>query len=375
MRRFLFLLILLVSLSGCRHTAKAPVKPARNAYARLFDLQAQDGYTLLHIRQPYPGGKAVTYVLLPRQADIAGLPDSLQQYPVIRTPVRRIIATSVTHLEPFYLLGEGDKIIGFPQTDYIVSPYFRRRVDQGLITDIGNELMPDAETVLSLRPDIMLVFTTGNDRKDFSFYRQNGIPVLYMAEWMEAHPLGRAEWLKVAGALTGKLARADSIFRHIRTRYENIVRQARRIKSRPAVFKGGMFGDKWYVPGGASWPAKLIRDAGGRYVIDDSTATGSLTLNHENALLRLMQSRIWLDPGTWTARAQIRQAFPGATGDKLLQRLRIYSVNLKTDRHGRILFFEKSPMHPDLVLQDLFRIFRTDSLLPADSLHFYALLR
>ena len=366
-------LLFAVFLSACRHEAPTRSPGAVNRYARGFAIESYDGYKLLRILRPYPGGTPQTFVLVPRDSTTLSLPDSLAAYPQIRVPVERIVATSVTHLEPLLMLGEGDKLVGFPQTQYIVSPYYRERVRQGLLTDVGAEMMPDVERILALKPDVMLVFSTGNDRKDFSLYRRNGIPVVYMGEWMEKSPLGRSEWIKVFGALTAKDNVASRLFDTIAAHYTAIRQRAATLprNRKPVVFKGGKFGDKWYVAGGGSWAAHLIRDAGGRYFLDDTLQTGSMALNHENALIYLLGSQVWLDPGMWASRAQIRREVPALAAGRHLDSLKIYSVNLKTDEEGRILYFEKSPMHPDWVLEDLFRIFGRDSV-PADSLHFYA---
>ncbi len=370
-------LLILLALAGCRpHTEKKHYAPQNNRYARLFELRPFDGFTLLTVKRPFPGGKARTFVLRPRKAD-APLPDSLKKYPLLRVPLQRIVATSVTHLEPLEMLGAGDRLVGFTQTRYIVSDYFRQRVQNGQLHDTGNELMPDAEAILALRPDALLVFSTGNDRKDFSLYRKAGIPVVYMAEWLEKTPLGRAEWLRVFGALTGRSQRADSLFGRIAKRYEHTrdsINRLLKTHKRPKVFRGGMFGDKWYMAGGASWAAQLIRDAGGDYVVRDSTHTGSLAVNYENAVAYLLQSQIWLDPGAWTSKRQIQDAVPQAIHAPFWKTGKIFSVNLKTNERGQIIFFERSPMHPDWVLDDLARIFHSDSVSDG-SFHFYAPLR
>ncbi len=367
-------LLILLAFSACRtHSRNKIPAPQNNRYARLFELRDFDTYTLLTVKQPFPGGKPQTYVLQARNAT-APLPDSLKNYPLLRVPLQRIVATSVTHLEPLEMLRAGDRLVGFTQTRYIVSDYFRQRVQNGLLNDVGNEMMPDAEAILALRPDALLVFSTGNDRKDFSLYRKAGIPVVYIAEWLETTPLGRAEWLRVFGALTGRRKQADSLFDRICARYEHTrdsIALLLKKRKRPKVFRGGMFGDKWYVAGGASWAARLVRDAGGDYIIRDSTHTGSMALNYENAVAYLLRSGIWLDPGAWTSRQQIRKAVPQAVRAPFWQAGKIYSVNLKTNSRGQIIFFERSPMHPDWVLDDLARIFHSDSV-SGSSLHFYA---
>lgn len=47
---------------------------------------------------------------------------------------------------------------------------------------------------------------------------------------------------------------------------------------------GVMYGDVWYVPGGRSYAAKFIEDAGGKYLWSDNPKTGSIELSFESVL-------------------------------------------------------------------------------------------
>jgi len=367
-----FTLPFILLLTGCAQHQTPPVSTS-NRYARFFSIKHFENFSLLRIIRPYPGAKPQTYVLIPRNHQ-PSLPDSLKKYPIVPVPLKRIVATSVTHLEPLEMLGAGESVVGFPQTHYIVSNFYQRQIQKGKLVDIGNELMPDPETILALHPEALLVFSTGNDHKDFSLYHKAGIPIIYIAEWLETHPLGRTEWLRVFGALTGKQNLADSAFERIRSHYEHLhdsITLLLQNRKRPKVFRGGMFADKWYMAGGQSWAAKLIYDAGGDYVLGNNNETGSIAINFENALQYLVSADIWLDPGSWTSRHQILQALPQAKQAPFWINHKIFSVNLKTNERGQIIFFERSPMHPDWVLADLSHIFFSDTIHP-EHLYFYA---
>lgn len=103
-----------------------------------------------------------------------------------------------------------------------------------------------------------------------------------VCEYLEPHPLGRAEWLCFFGALTGTSARADSLYRAIADRYRALVRPAD--AEPPLVFLGSAWRGTWSVPSGNSLMARLVTDAGGRYRHAERIAPGNIDLPLETVM-------------------------------------------------------------------------------------------
>ena len=55
-----------------------------------------------------------------------------------------------------------------------------------------------------------------------------------------------------------------------------------------------MYQGVWYLPGGASYQAKIIEDAGGKYIWADDKSAGSLNLSYEEVLAKAHNADIWL---------------------------------------------------------------------------------
>ena len=51
--------------------------------------------------------------------------------------------------------------------------------------------------------------------------RELGVRCVVLSEHIESHPLARAEYVKLFGALTGRLSRADSVFSAVLARKDN----------------------------------------------------------------------------------------------------------------------------------------------------------
>ena len=353
-RVIIFLLSLWVA--GCQ-TQKRTKNAPRTSYfefARHIDLRDLGTLKILHIKEPYPGGKDQFYLLKAKKTLV---PDSLKHLPQIQIPLQNIVVTSTTHLPALSMLGLADKLIGFPGLDYISNPVFRQKIKEGKITDLGNGRQLNTEVLLKLHPDLLMHFNSGQDQNNDRFLEQQGIPVLYNADWMEQNPLGRAEWIKLFVLLFQKEAQADSIFQKIKNNYIHIQAQLDTGFAKPKVFQGGLFGDKWYVPGGKSYAVQLINDAGGKYIWSNDQHTGSIALNFENVLLKLPEADIWLNPGLSENRTTLIKQLPAIKNFKVVKNKQIYTYNLKKGPTGGIIYFEESNAYPDRVLNDLYHIF------------------
>jgi iron complex transport system substrate-binding protein len=370
-KNYRFLIILFFLLTRCiqNKKQKTSFSGLSTQYAAHFRLQKFDGFDLLEIINAYPDAPEFSYLLIDKTKKTA-IPDSLQNKPKIFVPLNSIVVTSTTHLPALKILEIDDKLTGFPNLQYISEQSFIDKIKTGQIKEVGNGAQLNTEILLLLHPDLVMTFNSGNrTTTDTDVLIKNEIPVLFNGDWLETNPLGRAEWIKVFGALFKKEKKADSIFKIIENNYLSLKEKISTQKSAPVVFQGGIFGDKWFIPGGNSYAAQLIKDAGGKYLWDDDKHNGGIQLNYENVLLQLPKADIWLNPGMFENKQQLTKEFPAAKDIPAYQNDRIFSVNLTKGKNGGIIYFEQSNLHPDWILNDLYHIFypKNDSYI----YHFY----
>lgn len=94
-------------------------------------------------------------------------------------------------------------------------------------------------------------------------FRELHIPFVYIGEYMETTPLGKAEWLVPFGELTDRREEAAALFTDIETRYDSLRMRATAFAERPSVMLNAPYRDVWFVPGDRSYMVRLIEDAGG----------------------------------------------------------------------------------------------------------------
>lgn len=82
------------------------------------------------------------------------------------------------------------------------------------------------------------------------------MPIIECADYMETSPLGRAEWMKFYGLLTGKEQEADSLFKSIEKEYLSLKQIAKDVTNRPTVISELKYSSAWYVPGGKALQQK-----------------------------------------------------------------------------------------------------------------------
>ena len=84
---------------------------------------------------------------------------------IITIPINEIVVTSTTHIPSLEMLEVDTTLVGFPSLDYISSQKTRKRIDQGLIKELGKNEDLNTESLLDLNPDIIVSFAIDNHDK------------------------------------------------------------------------------------------------------------------------------------------------------------------------------------------------------------------
>ncbi len=375
---FMLLWVLLLTLFGCQSDRPAEEQAQGAApvtwdsttiqYAQAFEIEYQEGYKLIRVKQPYPGAtRPYTYLLLPHGQS---QPKEVTADAVVRIPVQRIISLSTTHLPALDMLQQSDKLVGFAQTNLISSPVQQRRIKQGTLSDIGSTQGLNPEQILSLQPDLIMAYGMGPDDGTLQVLHRTGVPVLLNADFLENDPLGRAEWIKFMAALLNKEKEADAVFLDIRQRYDSLKDLTAEVQQRPHVFSGVVYGDTWYMPGGESWAAQFLADAGAHYLWQNAPGTGSLPLSFEEVYAKANKAPYWINAANMTSLSALAAADSRYKYFRAWQEGQVFTYINKVSPTGGNEYLELGYARPDMVLADLIGILHPE-LLPTHELYFY----
>lgn len=378
MKLFLGLFLCLLFFVGCRNkvstqiTSNVSETEITPSYAKGFSVFKSEYYVKIDVFTPWPGATdTLSYYLVPKDKSI---PKSIAQQTIIRTPITKIISCSTVDIPLLEAIGMEHTLVGFPEHKYISSPKTRERINKGFIKDIGSLLSLNTEMVLDINPEVIVGFSSNSDNKAFELLERSGIQTLMNGSWLESHPLGRAEWIKIYGHLYHKETHADEYFKNIETNYNNAVVLAKQATAKPTVLSGNMYKDVWYVPGGNSYAAKLIADANGEYYWKDNTDRGSLSLSFESVYDTTVKADIWIGGGKLTTINELIQFEDKYKLFDAVKNGNVYSKDLKKGPTGGILYYEQGSLHADWLLLDLIKIFHPN-LVPNYSFHFYQKLK
>ena len=319
-------------------------------YATGFQVQFTDKGYLLKITNPWPDADQEYEYLLTAESALEN-----QDVPVIQIPIERLIATSTTHIPPLVLLGQEETLKAFPSTDYISSPAVRKLIDAGEITDLGIDNSMDVESILLSQPDLVMGYGVSNENAIYKKVQQAGVPVIYNGDWVEPHPLGKAEWIKVYGLLYDRYDEALQIFNQIENENLSLKEQVKNL-DQPTVIAGATWKDTWYLPYGDSWQGKILKDAGSRYIYTETSGTGSLAYNIEQVLADARTADFWIAPGQYTSYEKMKNDQNAYTLFDAFKNKKIYTFALNKGAKGGVTYYEEAAMRPDLVLKDLVKI-------------------
>jgi iron complex transport system substrate-binding protein len=221
------------------------------------------------------------------------------------------------------------------------------------------------------------MITSTNPDAAFGQYKtisDAGIPVIPDAEWLETTPLGRAEWVKLIGALVDKEDEVGRKFDSVEQSYKALAAIGSSVKTKPSVIIAMPWKGTWYTPAGESYMAQFLRDAGASYNWTDTRGIGSLSLNVEAVIPVALKADFWLNVGYVDSRKDIAAKDPRFTEFNAYKTDAVYNFNKRVNDIGSNDYWESGLANPQLVLADLIRILHPDAL-PKDTLYYYKQLK
>lgn len=207
------------------------------------------------------------YFLIPENTRI---PEGLSgDYTMLQLPLTNIYQVASSAMGMFDRIGAltNVRLTGTKAEDWFISNV-RTAVEKGNILFAGKYSAPDYELLVSEGCDLAIESTMILHAPEVQEkLEEMGIPVLVERSSYENHPLGRTEWIKLYGLLTGHLAEAEEAFEEEKN-YVLALEDFENTEKTVAFFyvnQNGMVVTKKssdYIPA-------MIELAGGRYIFED----------------------------------------------------------------------------------------------------------
>ncbi len=330
----------------------------------------------------------------------------------ISQPLGRLIVTSTSYIGFLDAVGADSVIVGVSGGEYVCDSSVTAGLSNGTVVDIGYDASPDYEKIMALKPDLLLTYSVSPVKSQFfSKLESLGIKTFIVNEHLERHPLARAAYIRLFGALTGNMAAADSVLKIVSENYISLrdsVQGGLGANDAYASDKGELnagdekqgsggtegntpktrkilvnipYKDQWFIPGQESYLTTLFKDAGGEILGAKAGSSVSGQISVETAYSLSKEADLWMNVGWCQTLEQLLSVNPlfedflrniqrnasaigysgtkgCATNSSDTSASVVWNDNNRLNPKGGNDFWESGVVHPDLLLRDLIGIFR-----------------
>ena len=368
---YTFILFSLLFLTSCISNKKTSLEAFNQdiytpEYAAGFKILGATNVqsTLIQVFNPWQGAKEVEMsYFISRNGEQA--PTGFTG-PTIPAGAKRIVCMSSSYIAMLDALGQVNRIVAVSGIDYVSNPYILAHKDS--IKDMGPEM--NYELLLGLKPDIVLLYGIGDAQTAITDkLKELSIPYIYMGEYLEESPLGKAEWMVVLSELTDSREKGIEIFSEIPKRYLSLKALTESVGQCPTVMFNMPWNDSWVMPSTKSYMAQLVADAGAEYIYKENSSNSSTSIGLETAYGLIQKADYWINVGSATSLDELKTVNPKFADAKAVRERTVYNNNLRLTPTGGNDYWESAVIRPDVVLRDLIHIFHPE-LVP-DSLYYY----
>ncbi len=318
-----------------------------------IDQAAEGESSLLTISNPWQGADFEQQVFIARNGEMC--PKGFRGQ-VVRAPIRSAVCLSSGYVAMFDALGEIEMVKGVSGKNFITNNHIHN--PKSKVADVGYDAYLDFERIVALRPDVVLMYgVAGENSIVTAKLRELGIPYIYIGDYVEQSPLGKAEWLYVVAELADRHERADSLFGAVKQNYRTLAdRVAQKAASRPKVMLNTPYRDIWFLPPAKNFMVRFVADAGGEAFVATTESTASQPIDSERAYMLASQADVWLNVGGVTSLAELKAQNPRFVQMPSVLNRKVYNNNRRRTAAGGSDFWESGIVRPDIILQDLVQI-------------------
>lgn len=328
-------------------------------YATGFHIVGAEGKqsTIIRVTNPWQSADEVeTMLFIARGGEKA--PNGFRGQ-VLQGDAKRVVCMSSSHIAMLDAIGAVESVVGVSGKNFITNPYVVAH--QRTIADVGYDGNMNFELLVAQQPDIVLLYGVTGACTMESKLDELGIPYIYVGEYVEEDPLGKAEWLIALAEIVGLRQQGLTYFAELPQRYEQLKSIAAAAQTpTPKVMLNTPYADSWFMASATSYVARLIADAGGDYIYKKNTSNHSLPIDMEEAALLTTQADVWINVGNVNSVDDLCRQFPKFAKMPCVQRGEVYNCDKRRVAGGGNDYWESGVVHPDVILRDLIKIFHSE---------------
>lgn len=366
MKRLLTYITLLLFMVGCggatiqfdiSHFDKVLYAPTHASGFKVLHSE-QTGATLITVSDPWQGANNVEQMLIiDPEGNFSALPSNVKR---IGGAAKRIVCMSSSYVAMLSSIGCHEQVVGVSGIDFISDEYVN--ANRSTIGDVGYDNNINYELLLALNPDLVLLYGISGASGMESKLAELQIPYIYLGEYLESSPLGKAEWLMTVGYIAGRSDQALSLFKQIENNYSSLAKLTASEQHKPRVMLNTPYRDSWFIPSKQSYMVQLISDAGAECYTSANEGNSSHPIDTEQAYVWAAEADYWLNVGPCNSLTELTLQNPKFADIKSVTQHRVYNNNARQTPSSGSDFWESGVVRPDLILRDMIAIFHPELL-------------
>ena len=316
-----------------------------------------EGNKLLSVTRPWQGDSPQEQTLAIFSTEAAAKGYAGQ---AIVGAAERVVCMSTSYVAMLDALGLTEAIVGVSGKQYVINDAVRSNPE---VRDVGYDSSLDFEAMLLLDADLVILYGVSSENSAVTAkLREIGIPYIYLGDYTEQSPLGKAEWVVAVAEIMGCRERGEELFASIVERYEAVKESVVPSDKPRRAMLNLPYQDVWYMPSDDSYLVRLIHDAGGEYIYKGKNPTaGSKGISLEEAIALVSEADVWLNVGQCNTLDEVRGSAQLFSEMEVVRRGEVYNNNRRRSEGGGSDFWESAIVRPDVVLADLVKIFSGES--------------
>ena len=327
-------------------------------YATGFEICQDDSKnTLLRVTRPWQGNNIEEqHLAIFASAEAAAHYEGQH----IVGAAERIVCMSTSHIAMLDALGLSDRIVGVSGKQYVMNEAVANNPN---VADVGYDSNLNYELLVTLRPDIVLMYGVSAENSAVTAkLRSLNIPYIYLGDYTELSPLGKAEWIVAIAEITGHREAGIAYIEGVAERYNAVRNGITRGETPKRIMLNTPYEDVWYMPSDDSYLVQLIEDAGGTYIYKGMNPSGgSRGISLEEAYRLVSEADIWLNVGQCRTLSDLSNSAPHFMATDVVKRGDVYNNNRRQSAAGGSDFWESAIVRPDVVLSDIAKIVAGDN--------------
>jgi iron complex transport system substrate-binding protein len=335
-------------------------------YAKGFEIEEKEGFKVITLKDAWKGERtSYQYVLYKEHR-----PKGFENAVFIKVPIKKIACMSLTHIALLEKLNQLNSVVAISGRNFTSNATVIERVAADKIKEAGNYQKLNFEILIDESPDVVMAYGVDqSSNANIEKLKELGLSVVLNAEYMEYHPLGKAEWIKFMAAFYDLDDEANKIFSEIEKKYLALLEITKNIKNKPTVFVGMPWNGAWHLAGGESFQATLLKDAGASYLWNENKEKGSFLKDKEVIIETALAADFWLNQNSYSSINQIVGFDSRFKNFKAVKEKRLFNNNKRLNNAQGNDYWESGVINPHIILKDLIEIFHPE--LQEHELYYY----